>query len=104
MKEGFVIIMQTIIAVLGKLYKKLPVITLDVAVIPFAWYFAYWLRFNMELLPRGFVTTYSLGGLLILAMMQVACYYYFKVYRGLWRFSSLNDLVRIIWKGRPMTS
>jgi FlaA1/EpsC-like NDP-sugar epimerase len=38
----------------------------------------------------------SFFSLLVVLVMQVASYYYFKVYRGLWAFSSMNDLIRIM--------
>ena len=79
-----------------KLYKKIPVIAFDVLSIPVAWYLAYWLRYNMKPFPSSVFTRDSLAALLCLMSIQVSCYYYFKVYRGLWRFSSINDVVRII--------
>ncbi len=75
-----------------KLYKKSPVLIFDGVAIPIAWYGAYWVRYNMHL----FSGSSSLIGLLVLSVVQLACYYHFKVYRGLWRFSSINDVVRII--------
>ncbi|KTC84050.1 nucleoside-diphosphate sugar epimerase [Legionella brunensis] len=79
-----------------KLYKKWPVIAFDALAIPAAWYFAYWLRYNLQPFPRDLTSSYSLLSLLTLALIQIGCYYYFKVYRGLWRFSSLNDVAKII--------
>ncbi len=79
-----------------KFAKKIAVIAFDIAAIPTAWYCAYWLRYNMRPFPTALTTTYSLLALGILALLQIACYYYFKVHRGLWRFSSLNDVARII--------
>ncbi|MDI9818338.1 MULTISPECIES: nucleoside-diphosphate sugar epimerase/dehydratase [unclassified Legionella] len=88
--------MQSISIFVRKLYKKMPVIAFDILAIPFAWYFAFWLRYNMQPFPNRLTSIYSLASLLILATIQVASYYYFKVYRGLWRFSSLNDVGKII--------
>ena len=79
-----------------KLYSKLPVVAFDTLSIPVAWCLAYWLRFNMQPLSGSITTVSSLYPLSILTAVQIACYYYFKVYRGLWRFSSLNDVARII--------
>lgn len=79
-----------------KLYKKIPFIAFDLAAIPVAWYCAYWLRYNMQPFPSKSTSAYSLAALTILATVQLLSYYYFKVYRGLWRFSSLNDVTRII--------
>jgi len=88
--------MDTIRLYLHKIYSKLPVIAFDALSIPVAWYFAYWLRYNMQPFPDNRTMSYSLTALSILAVVQIACYYYFKVYRGLWRFSSVNDVGRIL--------
>ncbi len=79
-----------------KLYKKSPVLLFDIAAIPAAWYFAYWLRFNMQTIPAPLFSTFTLNSFFILMAVQLLSYFYFKVYRGLWRFSSLNDVGRII--------
>lgn len=81
---------------LHKFYKKLPVIAYDVLSIPVAWYAAYSLRYNMKPFASHVLTRESFFALAILMAMQVASYYYFKVYRGLWVFSSINDLTRIV--------
>lgn len=81
---------------LYKLYKKLPSLIFDIAAIPVAWYFAYWLRYNMHPFPNQANSAYLKHALLILMVVQVGSYYYFKVYRGLWRFTSINDVTRII--------
>jgi FlaA1/EpsC-like NDP-sugar epimerase len=88
--------MQKIAVFLGKLSKKWPVIAFDVLAIPTAWYFAYWLRYNLKPFPNNLASSYSLFSLTILTVIQISCYYYFRVYRGLWRFSSLKDMTRII--------
>ena len=88
--------MESLRYLLHKIYSKLPVIAFDALSIPVAWYLAYWLRFNMSPFPDNRTMAYALNALSILAAVQIACYYYFKVYRGLWRFSSLNDVGRIL--------
>lgn len=79
-----------------KLFSKLGVLFFDSLSIPVAWTLAYWLRDNMSIFPNGLTLPYSLSAFFILMFAQLACYYHFKVYRGLWRFSSLNDINRII--------
>lgn len=81
---------------LQKLYSKLWVLIFDAAAIPLAWYGAYWLRYNMTPLPPTLFTSASCYSLLILFVVQMCCYYHAKVYRGLWRFSSTDDVKRII--------
>lgn len=88
--------MQTMGFVFLKIYKKIPVVSFDILSIPVSWFLAYWLRYNMSPVPGNIFTTQSMTALLILMVVQSACYYYFKVYRGLWRFSSISDVLRII--------
>ena len=81
---------------LQKVYSKLPVLSFDVLAIPIAWYLAYWLQYNLRIFPHKATSAYSLSALSILMILQISCYYYFKVYRGIWKFSSLNDVARIL--------
>ncbi|STY28799.1 nucleoside-diphosphate sugar epimerases [Legionella wadsworthii] len=81
---------------LQKMHKKLPVLLCDISAIPIAWYAAYWLRYNMHPFPKILTSTHSLIGLTLITVIQVFCFFYFRTYRGLWRFFSLNDVVRII--------
>lgn len=82
--------------IIRKFITKLPVLIYDISAIVFAWYLAYWLRFNMHPEPEVLASSHSLLALGFLILVQTACYFYFKTYRGLWRFSSLDDVVRII--------
>ncbi|WP_298622186.1 nucleoside-diphosphate sugar epimerase/dehydratase [uncultured Legionella sp.] len=88
--------MQKIILLIRKFLTKLPVILFDITAIPVAWYAAYWLRYNMHPYPGMLTSTHSFIALALLSVVQIGCYYYFKIYRGLWRFSSLNDVIRIL--------
>lgn len=63
--------------------------------VPVAWLGAYWLRFNLESIPAPFLR-YALMLLPVVWFSQAATFVYFGLYRGLWRFASLQDLVRII--------
>ncbi len=79
-----------------KLYAKLPFIVFDVSAIPVSWLLAYWVKYNLHTTVVSKITPSVLSALLCLTLIQTACYYTFKVYRGLWRFSSLGDLTRIL--------
>jgi FlaA1/EpsC-like NDP-sugar epimerase len=67
----------------------------DLLVIPVAWFGAYWVRFNLDRVPVEY-----LGGgarvFPIVVIVQGLCFWYFGLYRGIWRFASLPDVVRII--------
>jgi FlaA1/EpsC-like NDP-sugar epimerase len=67
----------------------------DVAWIPPALLLGYWVRFNFDGVPP---TEYStLGRLLFVALpVQAAVFWAFGLYRGLWRFASVPDLIRIL--------
>ena len=71
-----------------KIYMKLPVITFDVLAIPLAWLLANAVQFDSLQLFQTWVLGKSWVPLLVLLVLQVPCYYGFKVYRGLWQFSS----------------
>lgn len=79
-----------------KFFLKLPVLLFDVLAIPAAWYTAYWLRYNMHPFPKMLTSAHSFMALCMLTAIQTICYFYFKTYRGLWRYSSLNDVLRIL--------
>ncbi|MBI3775766.1 MAG: polysaccharide biosynthesis protein [Gammaproteobacteria bacterium] len=63
--------------------------------IPIAWLASYWLRFNLESFPdtHWWEAVYLLPVVMIL---QGGMFWYFGLYRGIWRFASLPDLVRIL--------
>lgn len=88
--------MQKLTLFMRKFFLKLPVMLFDITAIPVAWYTAYWLRYNMHPFPKMLTSSHSYIALSLLTVIQVGCYFYFKTYRGLWRFSSLNDVLRII--------
>jgi len=66
----------------------------DLLMVPIAWLLAYWTRFNLEQIPPEFLTT-ALQMLPWVMLTCAAVYWAFGLYRGVWRFASLPDLVRI---------
>jgi len=65
----------------------------DVAASALAWFLSYWLRFNLDIPPE-----YShnlLQTLPWVVALQATCFHGFRLYRGMWRYSSLPDLKRI---------
>ncbi len=77
-------------------YSKFLALFYDIMAIPVAWYFAYWARANMQFFNHSILQTQSSKTLLTLICLQVGCYYHFKVYRGLWRYASIDDVARIV--------
>lgn len=78
-----------------KIIRPLPGVMLDLLVVMAAWLGAYWLRFNLDAIPERFFQ-YSLDVLPIVIVIQGVVLYLFGVFRGVWRFTSLDDLVRIL--------
>ena len=66
----------------------------DLAMIPVAWLGAYWLRFNLGTIPEDQLHT-ALNSLSILIAVQAVAFHYYGLYRGVWRFASVPDLIRI---------
>jgi FlaA1/EpsC-like NDP-sugar epimerase len=67
----------------------------DLLAIPVAWVGAYWLRFNLGPIPAEFVDS-ALWALPWVLLIQGSVYWGLGLYRGVWRFASLPDLVRIL--------
>jgi FlaA1/EpsC-like NDP-sugar epimerase len=66
----------------------------DLAMVPLAWFGAYWLRFNLDEIPDEYFYS-ALLFLPVVIAIQVSAFWTFGLYRGVWRFSSMPDLVRI---------
>jgi len=67
----------------------------DLLMVPLAWLGAYWLRFNLELPPDDYLGA-ALTALPLVLLVQAAVFRLFGLYRGVWRFASLPDLMRIL--------
>lgn len=78
----------------SKLRVRASVFVHDLVMIPVAWFGAYWLRFNLDSIPTDFWQK-ALATLPIVLLVQGAAFWYFGLYRGLWRFASVPDLIRI---------
>lgn len=66
----------------------------DVCMIPIAWALAYWLRFNLGKISQPFIDQ-AIRVLPVIILVQAIFYWLFGLYRGVWRFASLPDLIRI---------
>ncbi|UFS69338.1 polysaccharide biosynthesis protein [Geomonas sp. RF6] len=66
----------------------------DIVLVAFSYYLAFLIRFEMELSARTLYTILSSCPVVILCRM--ASNWYFGLYRGVWRFASMNELLSII--------
>jgi len=67
----------------------------DLMMVPLAWLVSYWLRFNLGVIPDEFWRT-ALLTLPLMLIVQGAMFWRYGLYRGVWRFASMPDLLRII--------
>ena len=67
----------------------------DLLWVPVAILLAYWFRFNLSTIPLD--QHYSVLVVLLVAMpAQATAFWLFGLYRGIWRFASIPDLMRIL--------
>lgn len=66
----------------------------DLIAIPAAWYAAFWLRFNLGEIPHDYLVS-ATQTLPFLIVVHGAVFWFVGLYRGVWRFASLPDLMRI---------
>jgi FlaA1/EpsC-like NDP-sugar epimerase len=79
---------------LTKLRSRAVIFTHDLVMVPIAWMCAYWLRFNLSPLPDVELRA-SVHWLPVVILLQAAFFRWFGLYRGVWRFASIPDLIRI---------
>ncbi len=87
--------MKRINLILARLRHGMTVFAHDLIVIPLAWLGAYWLRFNLDTIPAEFRKA-AFMALPVVIIVQTAMFWSFGLYRGVWRFASVPDLIRII--------
>ena len=69
------------------------VLSHDVSAIIFSWFFSYLLRFNFIIPTEHF--DFMLSNLLLVVLIHVTFFIILRVFLASWRFSSLNDLIKI---------
>lgn len=67
----------------------------DLIMVQLAWMGAFWLRFNLEPIPEQYLDA-ALSSLPVVVVVQALVGYRLGLYRGVWRFASLPDLLRIL--------
>lgn len=75
-------------------FKRGFAISYDIAAAILSWILAFALRFNFQI-PEVFYKSILQNGAWVVAL-ELAIFFYFGLYRGVWRFASLPDLQRII--------
>ena len=66
---------------------------IDAVLITAAYMTAHWLRFEGHISPSDWIKIQK--ALLYLVPFKLACFYFFGLYRGMWRYTSISDLKNI---------
>lgn len=80
--------------ILNKIFSRSMAFLHDLLIIPLAWFAAYWLNFNLGTFPVDALSL-VIRDLVLVMPIQASVFWVFGLYRGVWRFASLPDLVRI---------
>lgn len=74
--------------------RRLIAIGYDATVACLAWTIAFIVRYNVALEPEP--RSVLLGTLPVVLGIQVGCFVWFGLYRGIWRYASMHDMKRIV--------
>ena len=80
---------------LSKLRARAAIFIHDLTMVVIAWLGAYWLRFNLGEIPQAYWDA-ALKWLPVVVVVQGISLRIFGLYRGVWRFASVPDLLRIV--------
>lgn len=83
-----------VVTLVSRLRSRFAALAHDLCMIPIAWLGAYWVRFNLESVPIEFFRS-AIEMLPLVMLVQGGIFWHFGLYRGIWRFASMPDLVRI---------
>lgn len=78
-----------------KVTNRLVVLAHDALMVPVAWFAAFWLRYNLSDFSH-LTWMVALNTLPIVIAVQTLAAIWVGCYRGMWRFASLPDLIRIV--------
>ena len=70
------------------------VVTSDLLCVAVSYWLSYLLRFNF-VIPEQYFERY-IESLPVLLLVRFVCFYVFRLYEGVWRYASMNDLLRIL--------
>ncbi|MCJ7594912.1 MAG: polysaccharide biosynthesis protein, partial [Desulfobacterales bacterium] len=79
----------------GKIYTNfIIVMAIDAVLLASAWYLSHLLRFNFNIPPESWAVMSRLLPLILLTKILIL--YLFDLYRGMWRYTSIADLLNIM--------
>ncbi len=91
MKEKIVFLLKS---PLKKHMNLTAVFLTDILLVCISWFVSFSLRFNFDI-PASFMAS-GMGLLPAVVLIKIVVFYFFHVYRGMWRYTSLTDLINIV--------
>jgi len=70
------------------------IFAIDLLIIAFCFLAAHMVRFEFQIPP--YIIPGFLQVLPIVILVKISCFYFFDLYRGMWRFTSIADLINIL--------
>ena len=70
------------------------ILFLDLFLLSFCYYLAYWLRFDGNFSAQ--IKNMILLTILPLLGIKISCFIFFDLYRGMWRYAGIKDLINVI--------
>lgn len=86
---------MTNLSLLQRLRHRATAFAHDAIMIPVAWVGAFWLRFNLGSIPSEYMSQ-ALRLLPVVIVLQGGIFWWMGLYRGVWRFASVPDMLRIL--------
>lgn len=80
--------------VMQKRVRVIFLVLLDIALINLAYYLALYLRFDGKIEVQ-YLKVY-INNALIITLLKILVFYYFKLYRSLWRYASVEELMNVV--------
>jgi len=74
--------------------KRLIIICLDILFFISCYFLAFMIRFEMNIPPIFFMT--MLKTLPVIVFLRLSCFWFFGLYKGVWRFTGTEDLISIL--------
>ena len=68
-------------------------VAVDVGLVALSGYLAFWIRFEKDLPP--YIYHYKNSILIVLAF-RIFFFHWFGLYKGLWRYATIQDLISIV--------
>jgi len=73
---------------------RLAIVGADAVLVIISYYMAFWLRFDGRIPPDAMAAFWNTLPLVFL--VRIAAFIYFRLYSGVWRYASINDLMSIL--------